>query len=126
MGKFEKGNEYAFKKGKSGNPAGRPKGLFRTFDKLSPESRNKVNEALWTALQMGSCAKATEYLDKMQKEDPDRECGIILELCIKGLNSNNGWNIFYQMYCLLFGTPKQQVDNNVSGEVAFKFKFGDE
>lgn len=118
------GKNTQFKPGhKAGK--GRPKLLKNVIKDMKPDTKEKIGKMFLTALSFQDDKEAAAYL-KQQKEEGGCEFGIVLEMCIKGLQSNMGWKVLMDIYCILFGTPRQSQDVTVGGSMEHTFKFGDE
>jgi len=122
---FEKGHTYGkrFVKGESGNPAGRPPKMGNAWKTIPKDAQKKLYGVLFHAISLGSVDAATKYLEETNASEPG-QYGIVLEVAIKALSGNNGWQALCDIYDRLFGKPRQQADVNVGGEVNFTFKFG--
>ena len=127
MPKFEKGNKYGhrFAPGESGNPAGSLPKMKTAWKAIPKDAQRKLYGVLYHAISLGSVDAAKKYLEETNAAEPG-QYGIVLEIAIKSLGSQNGWQTLCDIYDRLFGKPRQQSDVNVGGEVNFTFKFGGE
>ena len=127
MPKFEKGNKYGhrFAPGESGNPAGSLPKMKTAWKTIPKDAQRRLYGVLYHAISLGSVDAATKYLEETNASEPG-QYGIVLEVAVKALSGNNGWQALCDIYDRLFGKPRQQADVNVGGEVEFTFKFGGE
>lgn len=113
-GRFLKGNKIGrtFQKGDIGNPAGRPPMLHNVLAKLPADAKEKVYDALWTAISQPDVKSASLYLQKTAEELP--ECGFVLQLAVKTLAGSKGWFALMDICDRLFGKPRQitEVEGN--------------
>lgn len=124
---FEKGHTYGrrFVKGESGNPAGRPPKVANVWKTIPKDAQRRLYGVLYHAISLGSVEEAKKYLEETNAAEPG-QYGIVLEVTVKALSGNNGWQALCDIYDRLFGKPRQQADVNIGGEVNFTFKFGGE
>lgn len=125
MPKFEKGNKYGhrFAPGESGNPAGSLPKMKTAWKAIPKDAQRKLYGVLYHAISLGSVDAAKKYLEETNAAEPG-QYGIVLEVAIKSLGGQYGWQALCDIYDRLFGKPRQQSDINVGGEVEFTFKFG--
>ena len=113
-GRFQKGNTEGrkFKAGDIGNPAGRPPLLCNALKNIPQDARDKVHNALWTAISQPDVKTASAYLQKAAGEMP--ECGFVLQLAVKTLAGNKGWWALMDICDRLFGKPRQiaEIEGN--------------
>ena len=115
-GQFVKGcggNESTrFVRGQSGNPNGRPPLLCNVIKNLPDDAKEKVYNALWTAISQHDVKSASAFLQKTAEEMP--ECGFVLQLAVKTLVGNKGWWALMDICDRLFGKPRQitEVEGN--------------
>ena len=113
-GQFIKGNKegHRFKKGEVTNPAGRPPLLCNALKNMPQDAREKVHDALWTAISQQDVKSAQAYLQKAADELP--ECGFVLQLAVKTLMGNKGWFALMDICDRLFGKPRQiaEIEGN--------------
>lgn len=115
-----------WKPGECGNPNGRPPLLKNVIKAMPNDAKEKVGLMMWTAISFGDREQALEYLKSLKASGEYLDCGIVLEMCINGLQSSQGWQVLMNIYYILFGTPRQTTDTNISGQMDYHFKFGDE
>ena len=112
-GRFVKGNTIGnrYQKGNAGS-AGRPPFLCNALKKIPADAREKVHDALWTAISQPDIKAASEYLQKTAEELP--ECGFVLQLAVKTLAGKQGWFALMDICDRLFGKPRQiaEVEGN--------------
>lgn len=115
-GQFVKGTSgnpsTQFVKGTSGNPYGRGPLLCNALKKIPEDAREKVHEALWTAISQTDVKSASAYLQKTAEELP--ECGFVLQLAVKTLAGQKGWFALMDICDRLFGKPRQiaEIEGN--------------
>lgn len=113
-GQFVKGNKegHRFKKGEVTNPQGRPPLLCNMLKNVPQDAREKVHDALWTAISQPDVKSAQAYLQKATEELP--ECGFVLQLAVKTLMGNKGWFALMDICDRLFGKPRQiaEIEGN--------------
>lgn len=110
-GRFVKGTSgnaaTQFKAGQSGNPAGRQPFLCNVL-KMPPEAQEMAMSALWTAISQKDVRSAKEYLEKTAEELP--ECGFALQIAVKALMGNKGWDAMMDIFDRLWGRPRQTTE----------------
>lgn len=104
-GRFVKGNNLGFQKGVVTNPTGRPQAMATILKNVPPDAREKVYDALWTAISQKDVKAASSYLQKTAEELP--ECGFVLQLAVKSLAGSKGWWALMDICDRLFGKPRQ-------------------
>ena len=111
-GRFVKGSSgnaaTQFKAGQSGNPAGRQPFLCNVLKSMPAEAQEMAMSALWTAISQKDVRSAKEYLEKCADELP--ECGFALQIAVKALMGNKGWDALMDIYDRLFGKPRQTTE----------------
>ena len=111
-GRFVKGASgnaaTQFKAGQSGNPAGRQPFLCNVLKSMPAEAQEMAMSALWTAISQKDVRSAKEYLEKCADELP--ECGFALQIAVKALMGNKGWDALMDIYDRLFGRPRQTTE----------------
>ena len=91
-------NLRQFKKGQSGNKAGRPKSLATQIE---------VYEILHHALALPNKKEAQKYLVSPEVEDALGEYGFLLQVALLALIGKQGWLTACDILDRLFGKPKQ-------------------
>lgn len=113
-GRFIKGNKegHRFQKGVVTNPMGRPPMLCNVMKNLPQDAREKVHDALWTAISQPDVKTAKEFLEKSAEDMP--ECGFVLQLAVKTLMGSKGWFALMDICDRLFGKPRQiaEIEGN--------------
>jgi len=112
---FEKGHEYGnrFKKGESGNPKGRPKKLALVIGDIPQDAQVKIYRVLHQSISMGSIEEASKYLKT--EAAALGEYGVVLQVAIRALNGNQGWQALNDILDRLFGKARQATDLTISG-----------
>jgi len=112
---FGKGNSVGkqFKKGESGNPNGRPRRLALVIEDIPQDAQVKIFRILHTAIKIGSTDEAVKYLKA--EAATLGEYGMVLQVAIRALNGNNGWQALCDILDRLFGKPRQATDVTISG-----------
>lgn len=100
-----------FKKGQSGNLAGRPIGLKKMQQRLPAKAKEEVYNILFNALKLSSLDEARAYI----KEQDKGEYGVILELTCKELTGDNGWAALNDILDRLFGKARISADVKQEG-----------
>ena len=112
-GQFIKGNKIGnrYQKGNAGG-TGRPPLLCNALKNIPADAREKVHDALWTAISQPDIKAASTYLQKTAEELP--ECGFVLQLAVKTLAGNKGWFALMDICDRLFGKPRQiaEIEGN--------------
>lgn len=123
---FEKGNNLGKRFSKENQPKsnGRKKTLASQIKAIPDDAQKKIYGILYHALRLKDETEAKAYLEAQTGELGDY--GYLMQIAVRSLSSVNGWNVMMDILDRLFGTPKQSVDANVSGNMEFKFRFGDE
>lgn len=109
-GRFVKGNKEGnrFAEGQSGNPAGRPPLLCNVLKNLPPDAQEQAMSVLWTAISQKDVRSAKEFLEKCADDLP--ECGFALQIAVKALMGNKGWDALMDIYDRLWGRPRQTTE----------------
>lgn len=111
-GRFVKGTSgnaaTQFKAGQSGNPAGRQPFLCNVLKSMPAEAQEMAMSALWTAISQKDVRSAKEYLEKTAEELP--ECGFALQIAVKALMGNKGWDAMMDIFDRLWGKPRQTTE----------------
>lgn len=109
-GRFVKGNNIGprFKPGEVTNPAGRTPLFCNVLKNMPTEAQEMAMSALWTAISQKDVRSAKEYLEKTAEELP--ECGFALQIAVKALMGNKGWDAMMDIYDRLFGRPRQTTE----------------
>lgn len=112
---FQKGNKIGprFKKGESGNPAGRQKALARVIGEIPPEAQVEIYRTLHSALAMESIDEAVRYIQ--EEGEKHGKYGAVFQVAVRALNGNNGWQALCDILDRLFGKPRQATDVTISG-----------
>jgi hypothetical protein len=79
--------------------------MATTFKNTSPDAREKVYDALWTAISQKDIKPPSAYLQKTAAELP--ACGFVLQLADKSLAGSKGWWALMDICDRLFGKPRQ-------------------
>ena len=109
-GRFMKGNKEGnrFKEGQSGNPTGRPPLLCNVLKNLPSDAQERAMSVLWTAISQKDVRSAKEFLEKCADDLP--ECGFALQIAVKALMGNKGWDALMDIYDRLWGRPRQTTE----------------
>lgn len=109
QGRFVKGNTQGkhFQKGNTYGQ-GRPPLLRNAMKNLPQDAREKVYDALWTAISQPDVKTASAYLQKTAEDLP--ECGFVLQLAVKTLAGTKGWWALMDICDRLFGKPRQVTE----------------
>jgi hypothetical protein len=109
-GRFVKGNSEGrkFKPGEVTNPTGRPPLLCNVLKNMPAEAQEMAMSALWTAISQKDVRTAKEFLEKSAEELP--ECGFALQIAVKALMGNKGWDALMDIYDRLWGRPRQTTE----------------
>lgn len=100
-------NLRQFKKGQSGNKAGRPKSLANQIGEIPKDAQKKVYEVLHHALALPNKKAAQQYLVSQEVEDQLGEYGFLLQVALLALIGKQGWLTACDILDRLFGKPKQ-------------------
>lgn len=100
-------NLRQFKKGTSGNPAGRPPALAGAIRAIPKDAQTKVYEVLHHALALPNVKAAKEYLESEETQQHMGEYGFLLQIAVKALMGKTGWLTVCDIMDRLFGKPKQ-------------------
>ena len=112
-GQFVKGNTTGFRYQKGNTYGkGRPPYICNALKSIPADAREKVHDALWTAISQPDIKAASEYLQKTAEELP--ECGFVLQLAVKTLAGKQGWFALMDICDRLFGKPRQiaEIEGN--------------
>lgn len=112
MGADGTANLKPCKKGETHNPNGRPKGIGKMIDGLSPAAKVKVYGILHEAIRLKNVKEASQYI--MSQDGVKEEYGIVLQLAAKGLTGKNGWAVLNDILDRLFGKAKQVSDIDIT------------
>ena len=63
---------------------------------------------LWTAISQKDVRSAKEFLERCADELP--ECGFALQIAVKALMGNKGWDALMDIYDRLWGRPRQTTE----------------
>ena len=113
--KFEKGNKIGnrFKPGESGNPSGKPRKFSLVIGDIPQDAQIEIYRRLHKAISMGSIEEASKYL--RSEAAALGEYGVVLQVAIRALNGNNGWQALNDILDRLFGKARQATDLTISG-----------
>lgn len=95
---------------------GRYPTLVNAIEELPPDAQKKVYAALWKAISMRSVKEASKYLSKEVDNLPE-ECGVVMQIALKGLLGKNGLNALMNILDRLFGKPKTNAEVTLDGKV---------
>lgn len=114
-------NLQPFKKGKSGNPKGRPKkGVSATLSAMAAAGHEEVNaEQVRATMQRMLNIPRKELVAMATKEDTP----ILDALIARSLSGNKGWEVLQDLLDRAHGRPKQSVDLKEEGEVKHTITF---
>lgn len=102
------------KKGKSGNPAGRPPSLANQIKAIPKDAQVKVYEVLHHAISLPNVKAAREYLESDAVQEGLGEYGFMLQIALKSLISKSGWLTVCDILDRLFGTPHRSITADLS------------
>ncbi len=102
------------KKGKSGNPAGRPPALASKIKAIPKDAQVKVYEVLHHAISLPNVKAAREYLESEATQEALGEYGFMLQIALKALISKSGWLTVCDILDRLFGTPHRSLTADLS------------
>lgn len=106
MGKPNPQNLKPMKKGeKARNPNGRPKKLVNALKELPIDMQEKVYGVLAKALTFESRADAISYIQNNMGE-----FGLIMDIAVKRLTSDQGWETIMDIMDRLYGKPRQSAE----------------
>lgn len=100
-------NLRQFRKGQSGNAAGRPPTLAGVIKSIPKDAQTKVHEILHHALALPNVQAAREYLESDATQAALPEYGFLLQIAVKSLVGKAGWLTAMDIMDRLFGRPKQ-------------------
>ena len=110
--------KYKWKKGQSGNPAGRKK-KFITIAKEEGYALTEINDAIQQILGM--------QIHELREIGENPKATILEKTVAKALYTSYSKGKLDNLETLLsrvFGKPKQQIDGNIEGEITVKFQDG--
>lgn len=110
--------KYKWKKGQSGNPAGRKK-KFITIAKEEGYALTEINDAIQQILGM--------QIQELREIGENPKATILEKTVAKALYTSYSKGKLDNLETLLsrvFGKPKQQIDGNIDGEITVKFQDG--
>ena len=102
--------KHGFKKGQSGNPAGRKKTIRKAIVKIPPDAQEKILGVLYHAIKLPNVSEAQKYLDREAQTADLGEYGFVLQIAIRALAGKTGWEAVNDILDRLFGKPKQTQD----------------
>lgn len=100
-------NLRQFKKGQSGNPAGRPPNICKMVKGIPKDAQRKVYDILHHALSLPNKKEAQKFLTDPDIEASLGEYGFLLQVCVLSLIGKQGWLTACDIMDRLFGKPKQ-------------------
>ena len=103
-----------FKKGTSGNQAGRPPALANQIKAIPKDAQVKVYEVLHHAISLPNVKAAREYLESDAVQDGLGDYGFLLQIAVKSLVSKSGWLTVCDILDRLFGTPHRSITADLS------------
>ncbi len=112
-----KDNLRPFKKGESGNPAGRPKSLSKAIKGIPENARKEVYGVLYHAISLRNEVEARDYLERANQDPRIGRYGFILQLAIKALTGPKGWETLNDILDRLFGRPTQAIAADVEADI---------
>lgn len=99
---------HKWKKGQSGNPAGRPKKISNVLKQIPPDAQEKIMAVLFSALRFSNAREAAEYVKS--QEAVAGEYGFVLQLAVKQLLSKWGWDALNDILDRLFGKARIKAE----------------
>lgn len=103
-----------FKKGTSGNQAGRPPALASQIKAIPKDAQVKVYEVLHHAISLPNVKAAREYLESDAVQEGLGDYGFLLQIAVKSLVSKSGWLTVCDILDRLFGTPHRSITADLS------------
>ena len=107
-------NLKSFKKGRSGNPIGRPSSLANQIKSIPKDAQVKVYEVLHHAISLPNVNAARKYLESDEVQEGLGEYGFMLQIALKSLISKSGWITVCDILDRLFGTPHRSITADLS------------
>jgi len=107
-------NLKSFKKGRSGNPIGRPPSLANQIKSIPKDAQVKVYEVLHHAISLPNVNAARKYLESDEVQEGLGEYGFMLQIALKSLISKSGWLTVCDILDRLFGTPHRSITADLS------------
>lgn len=90
--------------------AGRKKPIIKEIDAMPKEARLECYKMLHTALRMPDLRAAKEYLNEKIGEKGDCPYGAVLQIAVKGLAGDKGFEYMMALMDRLFGKPIQSTE----------------
>jgi len=118
-------NNKPFKKGQSGNPAGRPPKLIKhTIKELQAEG---VEEASPTDIKACYLTLINMSIPALEQKVKDQEQSALVRIVGKAILSGKGFDIIERMLDRSIGRAQQSIDHTTKGEkITPPIKWGDE
>lgn len=107
---FKEAAPFRWKKGQSGNPAGRPKTIRKAVKKIPKDAQLKIYGVLFHAITLENVSEAQKYLEREAQSADLGDYGFVLQIAIRALAGKQGWNALNDILDRLFGKPKQTQD----------------
>ena len=102
-------NLRQFKKGQSGNPAGRPPDAMKQIKSIPKDAQAKIYEVLHHAISLPNRQAAQAYLEDEERMKDLGQYGFVLQLATRALLSKTGWLALQDILDRLFGKPRQAI-----------------
>lgn len=102
-------NLRQYKKGQSGNPAGRPPDVAKQIRGIPKDAQAKVYEVLHHAIALPNRRAAQAYLEDEEQAKDLGQYGFVLQLAARALLSKTGWLALQDILDRLFGKPRQAI-----------------
>ena len=103
-----------FKKGQSGNEAGRPPSLAGLIKDIPRDAQVRVHQVLHHALALPNVQAAEKYLKSQEVQEGLGDYGFLLQVAIRSLMGKQGWLTAVDILDRLFGRPKQAITGDLS------------